>query len=523
MVALSTRQSINHVELKTKNKPKAAGSKDFDGSQYKKDPVGFIQDKLGVTLTPEQIEIAESVCDRRETNVQAAHGVGKTFLAAQLVLWWVLSVGGEAITTAPTARQVETLLWKEIRKVVKSRQLPGLEALNLTDYKITEHAKAWGFTANDRNSNAFQGVHAQDLLVVEDEACGISQEIDDGAVSCVTGSENRIVRIGNPITPNNPFQDACARNHIRLPVWTHPNVAWAYERDEDGIHRLKPEVAEAIIDPVTGEILPQSQWPEWCPRDVIPGAISVYYIEETARPRGEGSSFWQSRIEGLFPEDSAQSVIPRSYFIAARQRYDQAPKDWDEISDLHSSRFGLDVGDGGDPHALARWCGPVLYSIAKMPTRGDMLDANRAAGMSSRQMKAYPGSGITIDRGFGSGVIGILKEQELNAHGVHWGQAARDNKTYLNAKAEDFWLLREALRKGEVAIAPLGDLEDELMDDLAGTYFEETSAGKIKIEKKELTRERLKRSPDCGDATVFGFRQLPKPPKKHRVRTASNW
>ena len=242
-----------------------------------------------------------------------------------------------------------------------------------------------------------------------------------------------------------------------------------------------------------------------------------------ARPRGEGSAFWQSRIEGQFPEDSAWSIIPRSYFIAARQRYDKAPKDWDNIADAYTSRFGLDVGDGIDPHALSRWCGPVLYSLAKLPARGDMMDANRAAGMSSRQMRLYPDSTITIDRGFGSGVIGILKEQDFEAQGVHWGESARDSKTFLNCKAEDFWTLREALRKGEVAIAPLGEHEDELMEDWAGIYYEETSTGKIKIEKKELTRERLKRSPDCGDAGVFGFRQPRKPPKKHRVRAVSNW
>ena len=173
-------------------------------------------------------------------------------------------------------------------------------------------------------------------------------------------------------------------------------------------------------------------------------------------PGGKEAHSGKAVLKGYF----LQTQLSLSSLVA-RQRYDQAPKDWDESSDLHSSRFGLDVGDGGDPHALARWCGPVLYSIAKMPTRGDMLDANRAAGMSSRQMKAYPGSGSTIDRGFGSGVIGILKEQELNAHGGHWGQAARDNKTYLNAKAEDFWLLREALRKGEVAIAPGASFSSE--------------------------------------------------------------
>ncbi|MBD2073921.1 hypothetical protein H6F86_08465 [Phormidium sp. FACHB-592] len=77
-----------------------------------------------------------------------------------------------------------------------------------------------------------------------------------------------------------------------------------------------------------------------------------------------------------------------------------------------------------------------------------------------------------------------------------------------NLKAELYWTLREAMRKGEVAIAPLGEYEDEVMDDLAGTYYEETGKGTTKIGDKEKTRKRLHRSPDCGDAVVYGWASM---------------
>jgi hypothetical protein len=111
-------------------------------------------------------------------------------------------------------------------------------------------------------------------------------------------------------------------------------------------------------------------------------------------------------------------------------------------------------------------------------------------------------------------VIGLLVEQGLSAHGVHWGEAASDPAIYLNAKAEDFWNLREALRKEEIAIAPLGEIEDMVAEDLAGVYYEHTSSGKIRMEDKAKTRKRLHRSPDAGDAVVFGFRL----PPKHEIK-----
>ena len=489
---------------------------DTDVAKYEKyanDPEGFIAEVLGKTLTPPQQAIAQSVRDDRETNVQASHGVGKTMLSACLVLWWTLAVGGLCITTAPTARQVKTLLWGEVRRMHSALDLEG-ERLTVS-LKVSEDAQAYGFTASDTNENSFQGVHHPKLLVIEDEACGISQAIDDGASSCTTGEQNRFLRVGNPVVAGGAFEKACKRSHIRIPVWEHPNVDWAYTLHEDGVHRLKPEIAAAILNE-KGEVRPQSEWPSELPRDCIPGAVSISWVEDIRAKYGEGSSFWQSRVEGLFPQDATQSVIPMSYFRAARARYDADPEKWNKLSAAHAARFGMDVGDGEDAHALSRWKGPVLYAVSQHPTQGDMLDTNRAAGIAGAEMRSHQGSSISVDRGFGSGVIGLLKEQGLSAQGVHWGESASDPSIYLNAKAEDYWNLREALRKEEVAIAPLGEIEDMLMEDLSGVYYEMTSSSKIRMEDKQKTRKRLGRSPDAGDSAVLGFRQPPPKPKIKR-------
>jgi hypothetical protein len=146
-------------------------------------------------------------------------------------------------------------------------------------------------------------------LVILDEANGISQEIDDGASACITGSRNRILRIGNPTSPGTPFEKACKSRHIRIPVWNHPNVSWAYRLESDGIHRLKPEVAAAIL---TGDdddpVAPQEFWPKHFPRDRIPGAVSIAWIEKIRIKKGESSNYWQTRVEGLFSRDT-QSLV----------------------------------------------------------------------------------------------------------------------------------------------------------------------------------------------------------------------
>lgn len=485
-------------------KPKASPAESVRDryAKYAKDPIGFIEKELRVVLTDDQKAIALSVLENKETNVQASHGVGKTKLGACLTCWFVLACEGLVITTAPTRRQVQELLWSEIRRSHSDAGLPGTPTL--TSYTVSENARAYGFTANHYNSNAFQGVHAPRLLVIEDEACGISQEIDEGAESCVTGSENRILRIGNPIQRGTPFEKACKQKHYRIPVWHHPNVSWAYEL-KDGGYQLKPDIAAKIFDE-SGKLIPQSQW-VGIPRDVIPGAVSIWWIEDKRKKYGESSPYWQSRVEGLFPDSYGQSIISQSLFLKCRSLYDEDPAAWDEKALQHDSRYGLDVGDGGDPHGLARWQGPVLYAAKSIPGLGDEQDVSRAAGLAIAEAKAFPGT-IAVDRaGVGAGSLAILKDEEIPSVGVHWGSGASDPAQFLNLKIEDWWLLREAMMAGEVAIAPLGDTEDDLMEELSAVAWDVNRVGRTLAEPKEKTKKKLGRSPNVADAVIIGFRQ----------------
>ena len=489
--------------------PKLHISSDVDYSQWAGDVVGFIQGHLGSELTGKQLEIAFHVQNNRVTNVQASHGVGKTWLAARILVWWVLCERGEAISTAPTARQVRELLWKEVNQAVVGHGLPD-EGLGKVHYYLDEHARAIGFTANDTNSNAFQGVHAEKLLIVEDEACGISQEIDDGAVSCVTGSKNRILHIGNPIVPNNAFQRACLKSHIRIPVWDHPNVAWAYDLHKDGIHRLKPHVRDALVMP-TGDLLPQEDWPAEFPQDQIPGAISLYYIEETARPRGETSAFWLGRIEGLFPEDASAAIVPPSYWQAARARYDADPEYWEMLARPAAKRsFGLDPGDVTDDHGFARWDGPVLRWCHLQPVKGDRLDVHRCVHHIAPQVRKQFDTLYIDSIGIGAGSAAESLRMNIPTQCVKWSESADKPELFVNSKIEDFWKFRTRLIEGTLAIAPFPDeaLEREAIRQFSGYYFEETANFKLKMELKKLTIERLGCSPNLADAIILASRGL---------------
>ena len=62
--------------------------------------------------TPDQQAVADCFPLRRRVCVPAANGVGKTYLAADLVVSFLADLPGAfAIITAPTNRQVSQLLW----------------------------------------------------------------------------------------------------------------------------------------------------------------------------------------------------------------------------------------------------------------------------------------------------------------------------------------------------------------------------------------------------------------------------
>jgi hypothetical protein len=362
----------------------------------------------------------------------------------------------------------------------------------------SESARAFGFTAADHNLNAFQGIHSDRLLVILDEACGISSAIWEGAESCVTGSDNRMLALGNPVVSDCPFEQAATAESgrvISLPAWNHPNVSYAYQRGDDGIHRLKPEYR----DPAS--------WRD----DLIPGAVSIAWIER-AREKGETSPYWISRVEARFPADGGMAVIPRTLFDYCRQLYDDDPAKWETAAGVHAYRFGIDVGDGGDAHGVAAWQGPVLRWVEEHQTLGDRRDVSRIADIAADHVRAKQRAIAVVDQvGVGAGALSNLLERGITAYPFGWGGASSQPLNYLNAKAEQFWQLREAMQRGDVAIAPLGDFELPLRRELASIYYEMDAKDKIRIEAKQKTIARLKQSPNMADAVVGGYARMGTP------------
>ena len=97
-------------------------------SYFKKNltnPEYFTEKILGKQLWLTQADILKSVRDNSRTAVRSCHGIGKTFTAAICILWFLYShKKAIVLSTAPTWRQVEKLIWKEIRSAYREALIP---------------------------------------------------------------------------------------------------------------------------------------------------------------------------------------------------------------------------------------------------------------------------------------------------------------------------------------------------------------------------------------------------------------
>src|SRR6267142_87577 len=165
--------------------------RELERLQWLDDPVNFIEERCHEFLWSRQKQICQSLVDNRRTAVHSCHETGKSFLAARIAAWWLCAhKPGEAfvVSSAPTGRQVRTILWREIGRVHAKARLPG--RTNQTEWLMempagNEEIVAFGMKPDDMSPTAFQGIHAKFVLVIFDEACGIAKALWDAADSLV--------------------------------------------------------------------------------------------------------------------------------------------------------------------------------------------------------------------------------------------------------------------------------------------------------------------------------------------------
>jgi hypothetical protein len=439
-------------------------------------------DWRGQGLATYQEEILSEVTTRKKVSVRGPHGLGKTAIAAWLVLWWGLTRDGDdwkAPTTASAWRQLTHFLWPEIRKWARRLRWDkmGREPFSPREELLTLKLKlstGEAFALASTDAALIEGAHAKCLLYVFDEAKRIppaTWDAAEGAFSTAgedTTDEALALAISTPGEPSGRF----------------------YE-----IHSRKPGYEDWWVRHVTLE------------EAIAAGRISREWAEQRKRQWGESSAIYQNRVLGEFAASEEEGIIPLAWVEAANERWFE----WHEQQNSQSTppvltTVGVDVARSGeDKTVLALRYGNVIAELRRTAREDTMATVGRVAGV----LEAKGGVAVVDVIGIGAGVVDRLREKGMRVVAFNAAErsGARDRSGelgFVNKRAEAWWHLREVLdpANNEQIALPADDL---LTGDLTAPHYRVVSGGRIQVESKEEVKKRIGRSTDDGDAVVMAF------------------
>jgi hypothetical protein len=493
--------------------------------EYQFRPVEFAEEVLGIsTLTEPQKEGLRALHKPPyKVLVPAAHNCGKTFQGAvALIYWHKCFQPSVVISTAPTQRDVEDLLWTEVRLIwqragFNSKDFIGPKAPQI--YRAPDYY-AKGYTAVKGDS--FAGRHRERMLFIFDEANGIDAAYFQTLRTMFDPSLGHAVLVFfNPISmtshvyvedmltddPDSQSHDGTPPWHrIRLNALDHPNIAAQLAG------KPKPIPGAVSIEQVEAAIR------DWCERvDGKPDTTDIEWTPGSGRFVHPGPIF-QSRVLGIWPSVS-DGVWSEALFNACLRRQDRF-----EMAAIPEVGCDTAMGKADDFHAVhGRWWGTSLIhetsntmdpvQIAEHIRKTCRFLADFANFRRDTVAKPIDPKQVPIkidDDGTGNAVVAILRREGYNIHAIGAGCRANRPTLYPNRRSELWFDVVDLAKEGLVDIHRLDKhTQHRLRIQLLAPRHDPDRAGRRVVEEKRITKEKIKRSPDDADAMNLAYCHVP--------------
>lgn len=461
--------------------------------RYQHDPAAYAREVLGVDWYFRQVEIAVALrTPPYRVLVKACHNVGKTFLGGSLVNWFFDSFQPSVtLTTAPTARQVNDLLWKEVRVQRRGRgSFPGPKMPRL---ESAPNHFAHGFTAQDGES--FQGHHAEHLFLLFDEAVGIAPVFWETGESMFAGHGHAWLAIFNPtdVSSQAYVEELSGGWHvISLTALEHPNIAAE-------LAGLPPPYPSAIRLARLDTLIRK-----WCrPLDV--GAPLATDIEWPP----QSGAWWrpgpiaESRLLGRWPAGATNTVWSDGAFTNAAAVLLPEPQDL-------PCEIGCDVARFGDDFTeIHVRRGPVSLHHEAVNGWGTDETAGRLKQLADQWGRHCGSEGRSIavkvdDDGVGGGVYD--QRGDYAFIGVSGAEVAIESEGYPNRRSELWFSVAGRAERGELSLVRLHPpIIRELRRQALAPTWKLDNQGRRVVEPKADTKKRIKRSPDGLDALNLAY------------------
>lgn len=443
-------------------------------------PDWWIETVLGASLWPMQIAIAQSTFYHPRTTVRSCEASGKTFDAGRIAMAFLYNhYPAVVLSTAPTNRQVEDILWKEIRVAFAGAKFPLEGNLTRKRLELSDNHYAVGFATDE--PERMLGYHEANILVIGDDAAGLTNDIFGAIENPIATGNAHLLLLSNPTQSVGAFRDTFSSDlykKFHISAFDTPNLA---------------------CFGITQEDIESGEWEKkWAGQALpFPQLMNPAKVAERYKNWGKGSYLYVVFILGDFPEAGVNNLMRLSDIEFAmsrefeRKEYEKSLK----VAALDVSRYG------DDECCFAIRQGNKVLDAVTWGHQETGYTTGRAATLirENKPVRTY------IDVvGLGAGVYDNLKREigtEYKILEFDSGKPALDTERYLNRRAEGWWDFKKKLDDGELDLPD----DDKLKAQLSDIRYTYTPRGLLQIESKEDAKARGSKSPDVGDAVMMTF------------------
>ncbi len=452
-------------------------------ARFRGQPQTYVAKYLKRQLTAQQSHIAELLhTPPRRVLVRSANNQGKTFLAACMASYWFDTYAPSVtLATAPTRSQVRDLLFKELRTL-----RPHPYGFLPKDTRLQDAPDHYIHGLATQSGDAFQGRHAENLLLLFDEATGIDRVFWERGETMFSG------------TPGHGWLCTYNPNDVASP---------AFQAEESGLWHLV--VLNGLEHPNIAAELAGLPPP-------IPSAIRLARVEERIAAECEqvaadatddtcfefpptSGHYWRPttpefevQVLGRWP-GAAMSTVWSAELWAKCSKQQPIDVSWPVQIGCDVARFG------DDKTTFAVRKGRCLVHLEARSALTTTQIADRLRELCHRFENREPKQvACLIDDtgGYGAGVID--QHDGYSFRGVNSASKAMAEHMFPNVRSELWFNTLIVANAGGVDLSRA--TTPELKADLLSTKYALDKKNRRRVESKQQTKARLKRSPDLADA-----------------------
>jgi len=434
--------------------------RDVGGGKRPLTPADNAANIMNRRLEPQTKEILNAVAHNDYVAVHSGRGCTKTTSLAMAALWFNYTrQNSKVIVTGPKYDQLKATIWAEIAKWLQMSNLcDELKWTSERVYHISNPALWFAQLLTSKQKDNIQGIHADHVLWIMDEASNVEDDIFDAVYGGMTDFESKILIAGN-LTKTSGF-------FYRITQLDSSGWKILHFSSEDSDRKN----------------LKWFQSMQRFPRD---------------------SDMYRVYVLGLPPKGSPRSIITIAQCEAAKLR---DIKKIDRRLTYVPLEIGLDpAAEGNDLTAIAVRFGMKLLEVrvfTKTQAPEVVLQTLKIAREYRKKLN-FPHK-ISVkcdDTAYGNAIRHFLTlegdKENIEVIGIQFGGKGDDNYSDMATK---MWFHMADIMD-EVSIPD----DQELIEELSAREWLPAGSNKMKVEPKHEYKKRLARSPDRADACILAF------------------